>query len=431
MEERNHTKGRRLLRVKALGQVGNAPAIGDRSITGEPWVRFGTQNLFPEFCRALADNCGPLDACVNAFGQYVAGDGVDLLDEGGEPMKDAIAVWEELCGEAGEGALLEATGLDLALMNTMSWEVLHARIGPVSINHIDVCRVRAAKKENGIVPRYYFSSNWERQKDLRYKPDAIPAWGTDGAGKTLLYRMSYKQLRDYYGEPHWMAAMVDAEVLARIPVFNRTQLDGGFKPAVHAHLSTTKDDADLDQLDEDFELSFTGENGKPYVLTVGAVDETLTITKLERGDHAGELDATRRVSKEEIYNSYGIPPVLMGVNVNTGLSGKGLAIQEELSLFQTTKVRPKQKIIEASIKTVLRARGIEVPRVRIRPLVPFEPASDAALVRMTYLRSTTVNEDRIARKMEPLPDTDERGNLMLVQVSPASDPEANKTNPDA
>jgi hypothetical protein len=439
MTGKKDTQGKKLLRVKAMGAVGNAPAIGDASTANVPWVKFGAHNLFPEFCRGLADNCSPLNACVETFGQYIAGDGIELLDENDEPMKDAHNVWSELCGEAGEEALLEATALDLALMNTMSWEVLNSRIGPALINHIDVCRIRAKQRVDGVVPAYFFSSNWAKRVDTRYKPVEIPAWGTAGEAKTLMYRRSYKQLRDYYGEPHWIAAMVDAEVLARIPVFNRTQLDGGFKPAVHAHLTTTKDDADLDELDESFELAFTGDNGKPYVLTVGATNETLSITKLERGDHAGELDATRRVSKEEIYHSYGIPPVLMGVNVNTGLSGKGLAIQEELSLFQTTKVRPKQRHIEACIKMILRERGIDVPNVRIRPLVPFEPAADAALVRMTYLRSTTVGEDRIARKM-PLLSTDgkdtergaanydERNDKMLVEVTGGAQAETNNAN---
>jgi len=121
----------------------------------------------------------------------------------------------------------------------------------------------------------------------------------------------------------------------------------------------------------------------------------------------------------------------MGVNVNTGLSGKGLAIQEELSLFQTTKVRPKQRHIEACIKMILRERGIDVPNVRIRPLVPFEPAADAALVRMTYLRSMTVNEDRIARKVDPLPENDPRGNLMLVEVTGGVQDETNNAGSDA
>jgi hypothetical protein len=259
-----------------------------------------------------------------------------------------------------------------------------------------------------VIKSGFFSSNWAKIREARYKEREIPMFGMpEATNEGLLYVRAYKQLRDYYGEPHWLAAMVDAEVLARIPVFNRTQIEGGFKPAVHAHLQSDKDDDSLDTIDEQFELTFMGDNGKPYVLTVGGANETLTITKLERGDHAGELDKTRSVSKEEIYHSYGIPPVLMGIDVKTGLSGKGLAITEELSLFQTTRVRPKQKLLEQAIKRVLFARGIMVPTVRIKPLVPFEPAEDAALTRQTYLRRVLVGEDR-ARAGLPIITTDGR-----------------------
>lgn len=426
------------LRVFAFGgtQVGNAPAIVD-DIRGEDWQRFGRHNLFPEFCRGLADNCAPLNACVETMAQYIAGSGLEFLDANEKPMDRARAKWEELCGEEGETALLEATASDLALMNTMSWEIINSiKGGPLSIGHIDVCRVRLGKKgADGKVGKYYFSSNWEKCKNAAYKPVSIDAWGVNGAGKTLLYRKAYKQLRDYYGEPHWLAAMADAEVLVRIPVFNRTQLDGSFKPAIHAHLATPKDTEDLDELDENFAMTFTGENGKPYILTVGAINETLTITKLERGDHAGELDRTRTVSKEEIYHSYGIPPVLMGVNVNTGLSGKGLAISEELSLFNTTKVKSKQRHISESAKKVLLACGIDVPIVRVKTLVPFEPAEDPALTRQTYLRRVSVGEDRLKAGLdihttdgqEPKPD---RSNWTPWMLQPLISVSAANTNPE-
>lgn len=399
---------RSLLRVYSMGgaQIGNAPYIGDGKGTNEEWIRFGRNNLFPEFCRALADNCSPLDACVNTMAQYIAGNGLEFLDENEKPIPAAMRKWEELCGEDGEDAILEATALDLALMNTMSWEVIYSNARPLQLQHLDVTRVRLGKKnQEGMVDKYYFSSNWSQYKQPGYRPEPIDAWGARNKGKALLYRKAYKQLRDYYGEPHWMASMADAEVLVRIPVFNRTQIETGFKPSVHAHLTTNADAENIDEIDENFETAFTGEDGKPYVLTVGSTGETLQITKLERGDHAGELDKTRTVSKEEIFHSYGIPPVLMGVNVNTGLSGKGLAISEELSLFDRTKVRPKQKHIAVSAKKLLAACGIDVPIVRVKTLVPFEPAEDPALVRQTYLRRMLVGEDRLKSGM-PVITTD-------------------------
>lgn len=431
MTKRNRHKGEakgvsHRPRVKAFGRIGNAPMVGGgvRTASGN-WVRFGANNLFPEFCSALADNCSPLGACVDRMQQYIAGDGWSFEDLDGNPIEAAGRAWDALCGEAGALAHLNATARDLALMNTFAWEIIYSRVGPASVRHLDVCRVRAElRKERGI-EGYYFSSNWRKSTDIRYKPLRIPAFGT-GEAKELLYDKVYKELRDYYGEPHWLAAMADAEVLARIPVFNRTQIDGGFKPSVHAHLQTNADDADLDKLDEEFELAFTGEDGKPYILTTGATNETLTLTKLERGDHAGELDQTRKVSKEEIYHSYGIPPVLMGADVSTGLGGRGMAIEEELSMFQRTRVRPFQRRIEAAARRILLRVGIEVPVIRILPLTPFEPGEDKELGRNAYLRSVTVDEHRASQGLEPLGG--EMGRTILMMVGRSGPAENNGSN---
>jgi hypothetical protein len=416
------------LKVYAMGgQVGNAPMIGVDTKSGEEWVRFGRNNLFPEFCCALVDNVPALSSCVETMAMFIAGNGLEFLDLKDEPIKEAYSKWEELCQDTDPEALLESTARDIAILNTMSWQGINSRLGLARLNHVDVARVRLKKKEDGEVRGYFFSSNWAKQSSAnQYKAVPIPAWGQTG-DTSLIYRKSYKNLRDYYGEPHWLAAMVDAEVLARIPVFNRTQLDTGFRPAVHAHLTTNRDDADTEQIDEDFEAVFTGADGKSYVLTIGAVGEDLKITKLERGDHAGELDKTRSFSNEQMYNMYGIPPILMGVDVNTGMSGKGLAITESLSLFQTTKVAPRQKHICAAAKMVLRACGIEVPVVRIKPLVPFEPSKDQVLQRQAYMRRTTVNEDRIDNGKDPLPENDPRGNMLLIEAGSTPD----QTDPDA
>ena len=403
----------------ASAQVGNAPQIGDSRYYSDPWVRFGRSNLYPEFVRALADNCAPLGACVERFAQYVAGDYVRFYTEGDKDKvehKEAARKWKELLQDTSEDELLYATALDRALLNTHAWQVLYDGTGmPARVLHLDVSRFRSGRKVDGIVKTGYWSSDWVRYKQDDYKPVELPMWGQPNNGKpVVIYARTYKQGRDYYGEPHWMAAMSDAEVLTRIPRFNLTQIDTGFRPGVHAHLTTNRDDASVDEIDENFEMVYTGENGKAYVLTVGSEKETLQITKLERGDHAGELDATRKVSKEEIYHSYGIPPILMGVNINTGLSGQGLAIEETLQMFNNTMVYPHQKPIVQSITKILNACGIEGFYAEIESIVPFEPAKDPVMARQAFIAATTVNEYREANGMEPF--TDERGDRLLCDA---------------
>jgi len=388
---------------KVKNLVSNAPAIPENRRDNLPYVPFGANNLYPELILGLVDNCGPLGACTQRFAPYIAGHGVEFLDENDEIIDEAQSKWAELLISQGEDYFLEATSLDIAVMTSKSWHVRPDSRGmPAAVEHIDVSRIRSGKKDAlGKINEYYFCSNWRLRNSSTYKEVPIPAFGVDARKGGLIYTRSYRQQHDYYGLPEWIPALADAEVLTRIPAFNRTQIDTGFKPGMLINVKiANKDDADLDQLDEDLEMTYTGEDGKTYMLHASNLDEDIEITKLERGDHAGELDATRKVSKEEIYHTYGMPPILMGVDVSTGLGGQGLAIEQTLEMFTNTRVLAKQKYITRDAKRIIEACGIKVAKCRIRPLIPFEPAKDEVLQRQTYIARTTVGEDRLANGME-------------------------------
>jgi hypothetical protein len=387
---------------KVKNLVSNAPAIPENRRDNLPYVPFGANNLYPELILGLVDNCGPLGACTQRFAPYIAGHGVEFLDDNDEIIDEAQSKWLDLTISQGEDYLLEATSIDIAIMTAKSWHIRYDSRGiPAAVDHIDVSRIRSGKKDAlGKINDFYFCSNWRLRNSSHYKEVRIPSYGFDRK-EGLIYQHRYHPQNDYYGPPEWIPALADAEVLTRIPAFNRTQIDTGFKPGMLINVKiANKDDADLDQLDEDLEMTYTGEDGKTYMLHASNLDEDIEITKLERGDHAGELDATRKVSKEEIYHTYGMPPILMGVDVSTGLGGQGLAIEQTLEMFTNTRVLAKQKYITRDAKRIIEACGIKVAKCRIRPLIPFEPAKDEVLQRQTYIARTTVGEDRLANGME-------------------------------
>jgi hypothetical protein len=401
---------------KVKNLVSNAPAIPENRRDNLPYVPFGANNLYPELILGLVDNCGPLGACTQRFAPYIAGHGVLFKDKEGNEIEAARAKWLELISGQGEEYFLEATALDIAVMTAKSWHVRYDATGmPSAVDHIDVSRIRSGKKDAlGKINDYYFCSNWRLRNSSTYKEVPIPAFGVNRK-EGLIYTRPYRQQHDYYGLPEWIPALADAEVLTRIPAFNRTQIDTGFKPSSLIHLQiANKDDADLDQLDEDLELTYTGEDGKNYMLHVGNMEEKLSVTKVERGDHAGELDATRKVSKEEIYHTYGMPPILMGVDVSTGLGGQGLAIEQTLEMFTNTRVLSKQKYITRDAKRIIEACGIPVHECEIDPLIPFEPAKDEVLQRQTYIARTTVGEDRLANGIELFTGELSKFNDMLI-----------------
>jgi len=413
--------------------VGNTPVVNDKSNANEDFVRCGLFNRYREFLRGLADNSPALNTVVRTFALYYAGRRLIFRDRNGEEIERATEVWNALFPD-GEASWRKAVAKDMALLGDRAFEVVYNTLGqPAAIHHIDAMRLRCGKKDElGRVNFFRWCSNWELTN--RYSKDypqiRIPAWGTPEAKvakKGIMFAKEYHQGQDYYGMPPYLAAITDVEVSVHIPQFNISQLRGGFKPGVLAHLQTNLDEADLEQLDKDFDEVFMGADGKPYMLTVGNKDEALTVTTLKRADHAGELDKMADRAEQVIYKSVGLPPILAGVDVSTGMSGKGLALDQSVTQFLRTQIQPVQWMITDDALRIIQLCGVaEAVSCEVEQLVPFDPATDPALQRQTYLRSRTVNEDRLAGGLGKLTidgvpeeqggELDPKGEMLLIEV---------------
>lgn len=407
-----------ILRIVNWKGPTNEPLVDVDRLTGEKFALFGKYNLFPELLRGLTYNAAPLKTCVDTMTQFVAGEGVEFLVDDDKPDEKAAKLWAQLT--FGSPDIIEEIAYNLVLMNARPWEIIYTGGGKIiEVASIDGVRLRAEKKDaEGVIPNWYWCDDWEKFGKDRTKYQAVPIPSFDVAGrkpKAIMYRRG--QGNDYYPFPKWIAAMTDAEVWSRIPVFNRTQIDTGFRPAAHIHVFTNKDESQLTNLKREIEELLTGADAQTYAVTHGpTVEGAPVINKLERGDHAGELDNIGNRAELVIYKAFGLPPLLAGVDVNTGMSGKGLAIEQTLTMFQRTRIMPEQKLICRDIREIMRAAGYEPNIIRIKQLSPFDAATDQVLNRQTYLARTTVNQDLIANGKQPLPKGDKRGDMLLIEM---------------
>ena len=397
----------------------NAPIVEER-YTGNPWVYFGADNLFLENMRTIADNCVPLQRCIEMAAMFIAGRGIKFYDREGNEMEAAQAKWQEWMQDTTEEDFLQATALDIALANTKSWVVRRGFGGGiVRVDHLDVSRLRAGKLMEGEVRNYYWSANWKEVGARggavpRYRPIELPAFKMEErVPSAVIYSKTYKQNRDYYGEPWWLPAVADAEVWAKVPVFNKTQIDTGFKPTVHLHTYISADTKDLDQYDRDIEDAYTGANGRGIFHTFGTQDENAPVlNRLERGDHAGELDEIRAKAESIIVRAYGVPDILYRMDVVGGLTSAGNAMKAAADQFIYGFVKPKQQMITKDLVRLMNAEGIPVWEAEIKELELFDDDMQAEAIR---LRSMTINELRDDMDLPELED--ERGNIIPGLIS--------------
>lgn len=407
-----------------------------------PYINFGRNNLFPEFCRSMADNAGPLGSSHNTLSMYVAGQGLEWLNEKLEPVPEAEKRAAKWFAHSSEKKVLQAIGSDIALLQAKAIDIAPSRDGGqkiAAVYHKDVSRIRAFEKvllpdanENltWMIPKWAWCADWEEGTrkswaaildDPKLKPDVTESFNWKSPSttdKTTIYDRAYRQNTDYYGVPWWIPALTSTEVWAMVPVFDRTQISTGFRPAFHIHVFSDKDEVDMVQLRKDIKDNLTGANGQAFTLTCGTVAEGAPqITKLERGDHAGELLDLLKRHADVVYEAYGVPKVLMNVEVQTGLSGKGVAIVEEEASFIKRMVEPLQALMtDDFLKLMVEVEGVkEVKYCRVKQNTVFNVKTDPELFRMSYLRGKKVNEWRIEQGMEE--DTEVAGKY-LIEMGP-------------
>jgi hypothetical protein len=302
--------------------------------------------------------------------------------------------------------------------------------GVVRVDHLDVSRLRSGKLMEGKVNNYYWSANWKEVGArggavVRYRPIELPAFRMDERVPTaVIYSKTYKQNRDYYGEPWWLPAVPDAEVWAKVPVFNRTQIDTGFKPTVHLHTYISADTKDLDQYDKDIEDAYTGANGRGIFHTFGTQDENAPLLNvLERGDHAGELDAIREAAEAVVVRGYGVPDLLYRMDVVGGLTSAGNAMKAAADQFMEGFVKPKQQMITKDLVRLMNAEGINVWNAEIIELQLFDDDAETENIR---LRTMTINELRADMDLPELED--ERGTIIPAQTASLPAPTTTPTD---
>lgn len=398
------------------------PYVPKEDLSTYPYVFHGRDNLYPEELRTLVDNCAPLERSITTLAEFIAGNGIRFYDKEGNEIEEAQDKFQEWMGDSTEEEFLFRTGYDLAHGLGLTWGVRRAAGPIVRLDHWDRMGFRAAKTVNGKIPAMYWSDDWTetmRNNAGKWTPRAIPTFDHDRAdAEAILFDREYRPREPVYGRIFWLGCKAAAEVWVKVDRYNRTQLDTGFTPAVMLGTYFDGTETELDKHDELIEKAYTGSMGRGmFHFTMTSGEEPPFFQVLERANHAGELDQMRTETAEVIYDTFGIPSLLMKER-KQGLTSQGDAITQRLQQFQRTVVAAKQKLITRNLVRLMNLEGVEVWEAKITPLEVFDPVQSEKIL----MASQTVNEAREMRGDEPLDG--EEGEMLLVSVTSTGTPAA-------
>ena len=377
------------------------PTVTER-YTGEKWIYFGKRNLYPQEILALVFACAPLFSCASTLARLIAGNGVKFYNKAGDEIEEARDVLiNELLSETTEEQFLSALALDVSTLNACSMVVRRAAGGDiVRLDHLDVSRLRSGQMgDDDMINDYWWSSNWARQREAsRYKPERLDRYDKTMRETAVIYSRGYcpGPVGDVYAIPWYLGILKAAENWTKIDPYNNQQVDESFSANVHLHTFTTRPDNELDRYDEKVVKAYTGSRGRGIWHTYGTPEEGAPIlTPIPRSDHAGELDGMRDNDERVIYNGYGIPGILMGIQTKTGMDGASKALSQAQAQVMAMLVKPKQQMITKELVRVMNDKGLtDVWEARIDQLDLVDPGKDEVFARQAALRSITIDEYR-------------------------------------
>lgn len=416
MAKRRTTAAKRARRVsfKAYLRESSVAPVVDRDVIAQDWVWHGMDNLYPVHLRKLVDNCGPLERSITQLSEFVAGTGITFVDRDGKTIDGAQEVFQEWVSEMGEEAFLARCGYDVSHGLGLTLTVRRAFGGEIArVDHSPRMVWRMGKTREGYAPVMYRSGDWAKAlSDVEYKPEGVELFDITGKMRTeegVIFERQYHPLEPVYGRLFWMGAMRAAEVWVKVDNYNRTQIDTGFTPSVIIGTRFEGTEEEVAKHEDDVNLTMTGSGGKgAVVFTMGAGEGEPFFRELSRGNHAGELDQIGNRCADVIYDTFGIPSLLMR-DREGGLTSQERAIAIRLQQLQRTVVARKQRMITAPLVKLMNLSGVPVWDARISPLQIFDPVQSEKVM----LLSRSVNEVRADAGLEARPD----GEQILAEVA--------------
>lgn len=341
-----------------LQQV-NLPVFEEKIMSGRPWVRYGSDNLFPEFLQMLASRSALHGAIVRSKIDYAFGKGIDDSEVNNASLSKHFITHPN--GEESLDEIYRKLIYDYVLYGSFAVNVIWSDDGTeiAQIYHTDIAKLRSGyADEKGRVNTYYYSNQW--LKGGAQEVAEIPAFDTaTREGSQILYTKDYSPSSKYYALPSYIGALNSIATDCEITNFHLSHLKNGMSPSklitfTEGEPTEEEEKAIMSQIENlytgsdnsgKFMLSFVNDpEHAPKVETLGADNLGDQFIQLEDSVLQQILSGHRVTS-----------PLLVGIRSgNNGLGSNTDELYASYTLFYNTVIKPIQDRVLGVLNNILK-----------------------------------------------------------------------------
>jgi hypothetical protein len=337
------------------------------------WVKYGDDNLFPQYLIDLANSSAVHGALVNSIALMIYGDGIEL--QGADQL---------YIQKIGLNKELRKCCLDLKLQGGFylecHWSLDRSYVSKVA--HVPYEEIRSGQmNEDGEVTSFYHSFNWEKPKDSEITE--IAAWSPDSRNEEPVQLLACKLFTagsKYYPKPDYIGSVNWIEVDKQIAIFHNSNLSNGLAPSFMVNFKNgvpTEEEQDAIMTELSRNLQGATNAGKYLVNFADSGSESPDITVFDTSNLSDQYQFLSTESTDKIIIGHRVTsPALFGVKT-AGQLGATEELKTATLIFDKNVILPFREVVNEAINTILNNSGVEsYSKIKSTPLFLSEKKKD-------------------------------------------------------
>lgn len=326
---------------------------------GRGWVDFGERNAYANYVWELSHKSATLSSIINGIADYTVGNQVS--------SNSALFSDDELEDIIREIAISYATYGGFAI------NVLRNRMGQIcKLIPLDIRCIRT--DEDHTV--YYYSKDFrDRTKRGHYSTLMYPKFDPNGKEDNSVFYYRNDRHKTYPTPPFASAIKsVETDILINDFQCNlvRNGLASDYIVSFNNGIPTSEVQDEIEEMFND-KFSGSGNAGRPIISYSEDKEHAPEILAVPDSQFADKWQNVSKRSQQEIFKAYKAQPLLFGQNTDQNGSLSVEQFDMAFKLFNTSEIKPIQKLIKRSFREILGQDVIEIEPFSI----DFEGEDDA------------------------------------------------------
>jgi len=405
--------------VKFNQHITPPPVEVIQSNSDNVYVRYGLDNLYPNFLLKLFNESPLHKGITNSKIDYIIGDG--LTFKGATKQLTFKPNPTDSFNE-----FISKLVNDYLIFNYYAIEVIYNKLNkPIQYNHIPAHKIRCNKDRS----KFWYSNDWFYEPNILLSYDIWTASSnSDGKAKVFFYTSYSPSVNNIYPTPDYSGAIKSIETDIAIRDFQINSIENSFSvSSIITFLGGAPNDEVKRAITNKIQNSFTGQNGGKMIIGFeNATSLPPDVKNIAPSDWDKAYVEVKKDVLQDILTAHSaVSPILFGIKTDGQLGG-ATELETAYEIFKNLFVKNRRNELESGLNRLF--AEINLGELEFKDMGSLFSATLSDVMKMkTYTINEIRNEaglppilngDRLIDEVKPVPTQEptDKGNIPDVNV---------------